>query len=43
MGLKGKIEDTKEIIRSRKLNKDVQQNGQQEVNKNDIQNITQKT
>ena len=46
MGLKRKIEDTKEIIRSRKLKKEIQQNGQQEKNKKDkngLQNIAQKT
>jgi hypothetical protein len=41
MGLKGKIEDTKEIIRSRKLKKDIQHNGQQEKDKHGLQNITQ--
>ena len=29
MGLKGKIEDTKEIITCRKLKNDIQHNGQQ--------------
>jgi hypothetical protein len=46
MGLIGKIEKTKEIIRSRKLKKDIQYNGQQEKykkDKNGLQNITQKT
>ena len=43
MGLIGKIEDTKEIIRSCKLKKDIQHNGQQEKDKNGLQNITQKT
>ena len=46
MGLIGKIEDTNEIIRSRKLKKDIQHNGQQKTDKKDnngLQNITQKT
>ena len=46
MGLIGNIEDTKEIMRSRKLKKDTQYNGQQEKDKKDkngLQNITQKT
>jgi uncharacterized membrane protein len=43
MGLIGKIEDTKEIIRSRKLKKNKQHNDQQEKDKKDLQNITQKT
>jgi hypothetical protein len=46
MGLNGKIEDTKEIIRSHKLKKDIQHNGQQEKDKKDkngLQNIAQKT
>ena len=46
MVLIGKIEDTKEIIRSRKLKKDIQHNGQQKKDKqdkNDLQNIIQKT
>ena len=33
MGLKGKIENTKEIIRNHKLKKDKQHNGQQKKNK----------
>jgi hypothetical protein len=46
MGLIGKIEDRKEIIKSHKLKKDRQHNGQQEKDKKDnngLQNITQKT
>jgi hypothetical protein len=43
MGLIRKIEDTKEIIRSHKLKKDIQHNGQQEKDKKGLQNITQKT
>ena len=46
MGLIGKIEDTNEIIRSRKLKTDIQHNGQQKTDKKDnigLQNITQKT
>ena len=45
IGRIGNIEDTKEIMRSRKLKKDIQHNGQQEKDKKDnngLQNITQK-
>jgi hypothetical protein len=46
MGLIGKIEDTREVIRSRKLKKDIQHNDQQERDKkekNGLHNITHKT